>query len=285
MKMLMLFFALTTSVAKADVNLGKRIDFFSDSDKPAFGVQMSSSITAITFSIHSDDVTQKKSVTQIQIRFVDKITGEFLSDLITIGNYNGGALLPRVQSFTTSVTGMDALKVQSMLKTSALLLGVKDGINTIFSGYVDLGQYCSTSKSQFINVDTGVSGCPNQGNYKVAQLSSCLSKVVVDGSWVGKISSEIQCLTKNPNFNNAMAFLCSKDQSTLSVQYKKYADLKDKVKAAFGAFKNAQDPGSRMQASQDLEDAKKQLSIFGYENEVLQALSGAGSAHEFCHVN
>lgn len=285
MEKLVILFAFAASIAHGNVNFGKKIEFAINDGRPSLGVQMTSNLMAITFAINTNEITQGKSVSKIQMRFADKITGEFLSDLIVLGEFPDGLFFPGTASFTTSLTGNDALKVQSMLKTSALLLGVKDGNNSVFVGYVDLGQHCVSSKNQFLNIDTGATGCPSQSAYKVAKLSPCLSKVVTEGAWIGKISSELQCLVKNTDFNNGMAFLCTKDQSNLSVQYQKYIALNTKVNAAFIAYKNAQDPTARMQALQDLEDTKRQLSMFGYKNEVQQALSAAGSAHESCQVN
>lgn len=283
MKNLIFLILFAANVAHADVNFGKKTEFVSTNGKSSFGLQMTSSLTALTFSINADEVTQGKTVTRVLIRFADRITGEFLSDLLVVADFATGTAMPGTQAFTASVSGADARKVQSMLKTSVLLIGVKDGSNNLFSGYVDLGQHCSTSKNQFVNLDSGAVGCPDSSSYaNVPKLSVCLSKVVVDNSWVGKISSELECLSKNSDFKNGMSYLCSKNQTELSIPYQKFTEMNAKVNAAFAAYKNATDPVSRQQASDDLEDAKRKRSMFGYENEVYQAMSAANSGHEAC---
>lgn len=284
MKSLMVLLSLITSVARADVNLGKKVDFAVSGTKPVFGIQMTSNLMAITFSIDGNALSQGKNVSKVQIRFADKTTGEYLSDLIVVGDFPNGTIFAGAQAFTTSVTGVDALKVQSMLKTSAMLIGVKDGENNIFAGYVDLGQYCTSDKSQFLNIESGATGCQSHTAYKVPKLSACLSKLAIDGAWSGKISSEIPCLIKNTEFIKAIAFLCLKDQSSISAPYLKYVDLKAKLDAAFKAYQSSTDANARLKASNDMEYAKRQLSAFGYEEEIQQAQYAAGGAHEACHV-
>ena len=132
-------------------------------------------------------------------------------------------------------------------------------------------------------MDSGAVGCPDSSSFaNVPKLSVCLAKVVVDNAWVGKISGELECLSKNSDFKNGMAYLCSKNQTELSIPYQKFTEMNAKVNAAFAAYKNATDAVSRQQASDDLEDAKRKRSMFGYENEVYQAMSAAGSGHEAC---
>lgn len=153
-------FILISVVARAETDFGPKLEFYTKNNKPQFGIQMYEEGLSATITVSGNDISKNKPVKFVAIQFADKTTGNPISDQMIVSDFGHSVNLTGSQAFTASVTGESATKIQSQLKNSVLLITTYNLDVPVFSGYVDLSNYCTIAKDNFIDLDSGSSGCP-----------------------------------------------------------------------------------------------------------------------------
>ncbi len=148
------------SSAFADDSLGKKIEFYSTDNEPRFGIQYANALYMMTFTINSDDLSQGKKVNTIFVKFVDKKTNSALSDMKQLMVPAAGPA-GSSQAFGIMLQGPSRTDfIIQNLRDLVLVLTVHRQDTGLEDLYLDIGQYCVSKPTKFVNLDTGASGCP-----------------------------------------------------------------------------------------------------------------------------
>lgn len=161
MKTMIVFLATLWIVcASAGEIPGNQIEFFKVDGKPRFGVQVFSNKLAMTFSINGLDLVKDRTpVTAVSAQFVNKSSGEALTQPIQLRSSPNGTVLIGTQAFALSVEEPVAQTVIDGLSTSAIVLTTVDTNGGSHSAYIDIAAYCVSAPGHFLDLETGENGC------------------------------------------------------------------------------------------------------------------------------
>lgn len=143
----------------ADI-LGEKYEFNSEGGLPVLEVLTSKDSLDISFAFSVSDLMMDDNITTVAVKFVNKQTGDSLTDWVTILKANDAQSLRGHQAGTISVIGPRANRLVNLLPSSAVLMLVTNRKGQTRTGYFDLGSYCTRASTVFVNTDTGRKGCP-----------------------------------------------------------------------------------------------------------------------------
>ena len=141
------------------VDLGSKVNVLTD-DHVHIGGQYTNEILSITFSINGYDIYHDDYVSQVALRFVNKTTGEILTNWEVASTYPSVQIPRAYQAFSPNLDKQQATKILRVLKSAVIQIQVSNASQTVFTGYIDIAGYCATIPTHFLNLDTGDMGCP-----------------------------------------------------------------------------------------------------------------------------
>ncbi len=127
--------------------------------------------------------------------------------------------------------------------------------------------------------------CQNAGAQSASQ-TACLQAVAQNEQWRDFTPGTMGCLLSDSfsklDYAESMAYLCSKDQKTLSANYQLYLAYEHKYNEASERFRKATDLESRTTASLDAEWAQQDWTLVGKRAEVSDYLNRIDQAEFHC---
>lgn len=160
---LIIFVLCFCQIAKAD-NFGKRINVYSDTNGPQFGVQYAydeDKFLALTVSFWGGDLLPNFSMKTLSWRLFDSSSGKFINEWTTAVNNSSPVMYPgtMVYSWTLSEEQEITEAIKSLSKLKLILSVDQDLASPVFTHYLDLGSYCVSNGNHFLNLTTGKQGC------------------------------------------------------------------------------------------------------------------------------
>lgn len=146
---------LNSALSFAAEDLGQKVEFYSKNGNPQFGVQTAAGKVYVTFTVNGYELVQNKIVNRVAIRLLNKSSGQALTDWQSGMDFPGGINISGTQAFTMSADG-----ASKVLRSSVIQIAITKGAEAVFSGYIDLGSYCTSASGHFVSLDTGKTGCP-----------------------------------------------------------------------------------------------------------------------------
>jgi hypothetical protein len=150
---------LQSAGALAASHLGNEIRFYSNEGHPGFSIQTAVNLLMMTFNVNGYDLAKTDAVTQVTVQFLNKAHGDALSQPVPLRSFPNGVVLNGAQSFSFSLERLEAASTRSRMSTTALVISTTTLDGILHTSYFDMGAYCVSAPTQFMDLDTGVEGC------------------------------------------------------------------------------------------------------------------------------
>jgi hypothetical protein len=155
-----------TLPAAGATNLGRKVELANKPDgKPHFGVQYMSgrdAFVAITFAVKGNQLIASPmgTVTPSFWAIADKSTGNIATTwqptLLNGSSFTAAATV----AMTLSVPSVSASAVAKNLKQAVIVLSLNTAGSPSSNAYIDVAELCANNPGQFVDLNSGSSGCP-----------------------------------------------------------------------------------------------------------------------------